>query len=180
MGRITLQRKQCRTCSQIFIPFHGSERVWSLVCDIRIPKPREYWHRVYIRHKAKRAAYQKEYRKGYYLKNKAKLYQLSQNWIKQHPVARAHYNRLAQAKRKNLIGRYTQAEWLELVRRFDYRCLKCFQRKSLTVDHVQPITKGGSNYILNIQPLCKSCNSAKHNHYQAFKPELLLPAPAST
>jgi 5-methylcytosine-specific restriction endonuclease McrA len=32
-----------------------------------------------------------------------------------------------------------------------------------TIDHIQPLTKGGTNYPWNLQILCKSHNSEKHN-----------------
>ena len=61
-------------------------------------------------------------------------------------------------------GSYTRSEWRKLCEFYDHRCLCCgmkFQR--LTVDHVLPLSKGGTNNIENIQPLCRSCNSQKHD-----------------
>jgi len=61
-------------------------------------------------------------------------------------------------------GLFTQAEWKQLCIMYDYRCLACgkqFSFDKLTVDHVIPISLGGSSNIDNLQPLCKPCNSSK-------------------
>lgn len=68
------------------------------------------------------------------------------------------------ARLANSGGSYTRSEWRRLCEYYDHRCVCCnhqFQR--LTVDHVLPLSKGGTNYINNIQPLCRSCNSRKHD-----------------
>lgn len=58
-------------------------------------------------------------------------------------------------------GSYTVDEWKSLCEKYDYRCLRCGKKKPLTADHVIPVFLGGSSFINNIQPLCKSCNSSK-------------------
>lgn len=42
-----------------------------------------------------------------------------------------------------------------------YRCVNCESYKDLTVDHIYPVSKGGSDEIDNLQTLCRSCNSKK-------------------
>lgn len=59
-------------------------------------------------------------------------------------------------------GSHTDEEWNALVSRYGGRCLRCGSVPlELTKDHVIPISKAGSNYIENIQPLCRPCNSSK-------------------
>ena len=45
-------------------------------------------------------------------------------------------------------------------------CLGCtdhFKSLNLSIDHIIPQSKGGSNDIKNLQLLCQACNSFKHN-----------------
>lgn len=61
-------------------------------------------------------------------------------------------------------GKFTAEEWKELKARHGHRCLACRKTEpaiKLQADHIVPLTKGGSNSIDNIQPLCGSCNKSK-------------------
>ncbi len=67
------------------------------------------------------------------------------------------------ASKRNAEGIFTAEEWEQLKALCGYRCVRCFKKKKLSVDHIIPLSKGGTNYISNLQPLCKSCNSAKRD-----------------
>jgi 5-methylcytosine-specific restriction endonuclease McrA len=67
------------------------------------------------------------------------------------------------AKASGCEGSFTAQEWTDLCARYDQRCAICGNQKQLTVDHIVPLSKNGSNWIENIQPLCRSCNSSKNN-----------------
>lgn len=70
-----------------------------------------------------------------------------------------------QARLKGAEGKFTLEEWNQLLCKHEYKCVHCGYTGKLTKDHIVPLTKGGSNYITNIQPLCQSCNSSKGNRY---------------
>lgn len=67
---------------------------------------------------------------------------------------------------KNTGGSFSIAEWNDLKKKYGYTCPKCGKKEpivKLTVDHIVPISKGGSSFISNIQPLCSICNCKKFN-----------------
>ena len=67
--------------------------------------------------------------------------------------------RLMEARKK---GTHTQEEWIQMLEYYGNSCVKCGSTGSNIVkDHIIPIYQGGSDSILNIQPLCQSCNSSK-------------------
>lgn len=154
-----------------------------------IEKSRQ-WHRDHYyqnreRYLASFAEYRKEkrdyfrkYNHAYYKLNKHHLNAQSraayardkaERKIKSHQWRRANRakcNELWQRRRarlKSVGGKHTASEWLALRVWFGDVCLCCGLHVDLTADHVIPVIKGGSNGIENLQPLCRSCNSIKHD-----------------
>lgn len=66
-------------------------------------------------------------------------------------------------------GSHTIEEWLAVCSTARWLCVSCKQAKPLFRDHVMPLSKGGSDYIFNIQPLCRSCNSRKGDQIIDFR-----------
>lgn len=62
----------------------------------------------------------------------------------------------------NVSGKDRRRRKRALVRRDGYRCRKCgTTHGELTIDHVIPRSKGGSNRLENLQLLCATCNEWK-------------------
>jgi len=49
----------------------------------------------------------------------------------------------------------------DVFKRDGYKCISCGTDSDLTIDHMHPQSKGGTNSISNLQTMCRSCNSSK-------------------
>jgi hypothetical protein len=111
-------------------------------------------------HPEESAKHQRRYRN----ENRDVLRKRASDWKKNHPnVARAN-KRTRYARKKGAKGKYTLGQWNKMKEGYNWTCPCCMRKEpeiKLTADHIVPLSKGGTNYITNIQPLCRNCNSAK-------------------
>ena len=76
------------------------------------------------------------------------------------------YKQRYKARKRGANGYHTQGEWEILKAQYNWTCPFCKRKEpeiKLEQDHVIPLSRGGSDNIENIQPLCRSCNAKKSN-----------------
>jgi endogenous inhibitor of DNA gyrase (YacG/DUF329 family) len=83
------------------------------------------------------------------------------NYCKRHSENIAHLKARRYARERGAIGSHSLQEWENLKQKYDFKCAICGKERPLTKDHIVPLSLGGTDYIENIQPLCRSCNSKK-------------------
>lgn len=117
-----------------------------------------------------------DYNSQYYKQNKETLKQRTREYqsinyervsarhrkyLQEHPEVAKAYTENYRSRSINAEGFFTVEEWIELCIRYKDKCAYCGIETTLTADHVVPLSRGGTNYITNILPACKSCNSKK-------------------
>jgi len=127
----------------------------------------------------------RELQKRSYQKNKDKRREYARRWRKtpQGKIYCSEQSLKRGINKKLIIHKFTAEEWekkLNDTNGFCPRCKKYVGIDKLTLDHIIPINKAtlGSVYTIDdVQPLCRSCNSAKGNNIEPSNSSIELDTP---
>ena len=79
------------------------------------------------------------------------------------------YRRTVDHQRRNAEGKFTRDDMQKMFSEQCGRCKSCDADISsgYEIDHIMPISKGGTNWPSNLQLLCKPCNRSKGSKHPA-------------
>lgn len=100
-----------------------------------------------------------------------KRYRLDEAYRKDKLLRGKVHVRRRRMRVKEAGGKYTVAQWRELCAKYNHCCLCCGEKKDLSPDHIVPLSRGGTNSIDNIQPLCSICNIRKFTKTTDYRPK---------
>lgn len=102
-------------------------------------------------------------KKEYYERNKSKAIADNDNWRKRNPEKVKNANHLRRSRK--LENGFFIVSIKEINKLYASPCFYCGSKDSITMDHVVPLSRGGSHGIGNLVPACAKCNSSKGNKY---------------
>jgi hypothetical protein len=106
----------------------------------------------------------------YHASSKDKMRERNKKYRDTHPGFTAAANSKRRTRKSNAGGHFNQTQFRDLCARHGNRCLCCGRSDvKLEADHVMPVSRGGSSDILNVQPLCRTCNGRKYVEYIDYR-----------
>jgi len=97
----------------------------------------------------------------WYQANKQLMIDRAKEWKKNNKEKVQINTRSYASRRKYANGSYSTKDYLRLKSRLNNMCGYCNEAEADTIDHIIPLSRGGSNYIGNIMPACGKCNYSK-------------------
>lgn len=120
-------------------------------------KAREAMRRWRQRHPDKHNAEGREY----YARHKERLAPYFAAYIRTHRELRQAIRARRRSRELAAEGSHTTEEWTALLAAHGHRCTYCGADGPLEPDHRMPLARGGTNFIENILPACRRCNTRK-------------------
>lgn len=80
---------------------------------------------------------------------------------KAHPEERRLAKIRRRGRERGAAGSYTLKEFSLICEKQGGKCAHCKKKCKLTVDHIVPLSKGGTDFAYNLQALCSHCNTQK-------------------
>lgn len=150
-----LQNK-CKECQRKARPSRERQtetvRLWRKSHPGRSAASCRKWHK---KHRSKRLASMKIWQK-----TNGNSYKALKKWRAKNPKVVLALNQARRFREKGADGSFTADEWTAKCAEYGNKCAYCPAAEKLTVHHVIPLAKKGTNFISNIVPACKSCNSS--------------------
>jgi 5-methylcytosine-specific restriction endonuclease McrA len=108
--------------------------------------------------------------RDYYAENREAVLTANRRWVEENPERASLISRIKKHRRR-AAGTLTVEDWQSVLSLYGDRCLAC-GAGDVTIDHVIPISRGGSNTADNVQPLCGTCNTKKATKTIDYRPAL--------
>ena len=98
-----------------------------------------------------------------YAANPERFREKSRLYAKSNPEVAATHARNRRSRLRNCDGTHTHNDVLSILTRQNFKCVECGIdiRTDYEMDHIVPISRGGSNWPSNLQGLCPTCNRQK-------------------
>lgn len=165
---------KCREIKQLAEFSKGTTR-----CKVCLSKDQLHWRKNnQERVKRNRQEYRAKNRelivakdRQYYLKNSSRIIENVRLWRKNNPIKKKIQSETRRARERLAEGTFEESDVLYLYEKQNGLCIYCGENlsTSLTIDHIIPLSRNGSNWPSNIQLLCFSCNASKgdktHDEY---------------
>lgn len=126
-----------------------------------LKRAQENWRK---NHKTEIEKYEREYRARRKKETREQSRERSKRYRDKNRDKIRHRNSQRKYRERGAPGSHLRTEWLEKCNLLGWSCSYCdtpLDTKTVTKDHVTPISRGGSNDIDNVVPCCSSCNSRK-------------------
>jgi hypothetical protein len=116
------------------------------------------------KYQARNAGRLREYRRNRHAAKKQRFNEESRAWRRNNPEKVREYCHARRARKAGSDGHYTPADITRIRKAQRGKCAICraMLGSKFHRDHINPISKGGSNRARNIQLTCDPCNLTKH------------------